>query len=31
MQVFVSIGPGFGGMITFASYNKFTNNCMRYV
>ncbi|XP_060591906.1 sodium- and chloride-dependent glycine transporter 1-like [Ruditapes philippinarum] len=29
MQVFVSVGPGFGGMITFASYNKFTNNCMR--
>ncbi|WAR13464.1 SC6A9-like protein [Mya arenaria] len=29
MQVFVSIGPGFGGMITFASYNKFSNNCMR--
>ncbi|KAK3580304.1 hypothetical protein CHS0354_003538 [Potamilus streckersoni] len=29
MQVFVSIGPGFGGMITFASYNKFNNNCLR--
>ncbi|XP_060563213.1 sodium- and chloride-dependent glycine transporter 1-like [Ruditapes philippinarum] len=29
MQVFISVGPGFGGMITFASYNKFTNNCMR--
>ncbi|XP_053402899.1 sodium- and chloride-dependent neutral and basic amino acid transporter B(0+)-like [Mercenaria mercenaria] len=29
MQVFVSIGPGFGAMITFASYNKFSNNCMR--
>ncbi|KAL3859016.1 hypothetical protein ACJMK2_009257 [Sinanodonta woodiana] len=29
MQVFVSVGPGFGGMITFASYNKFSNNCLR--
>lgn len=29
MQVFTSIGPGCGGMITFASYNKFSNNCMR--
>lgn len=29
MQVFFSIGPGLGAMITFASYNKFNNNCMR--
>lgn len=29
MQVFISVGPGLGGMITFASYNKFTNNCMK--
>ncbi|XP_045191547.2 sodium- and chloride-dependent glycine transporter 1-like [Mercenaria mercenaria] len=29
MQVFFSIGPGLGAMITFASYNKFSNNCMR--
>ncbi|KAH3778547.1 sodium- and chloride-dependent glycine transporter 1-like [Dreissena polymorpha] len=29
MQVFRSIGPGFGAMITFASYNKLNNNCAR--
>ena len=25
-QVFVSLGPGFGVLLAFASYNKFHNN-----
>nr|WLN44331.1 NTT10 [Sinonovacula rivularis] len=29
MQVIRSIGPGLGVMITFASHNKVTNNCLR--
>ncbi|CAG0916787.1 unnamed protein product [Notodromas monacha] len=28
-QNFYSLGPAFGGLITFSSYNKFNHNCMR--
>ncbi|XP_064621443.1 sodium- and chloride-dependent glycine transporter 1-like [Lineus longissimus] len=29
LQIFYSLGPAWGGMITFASYNKFHHNCYR--
>ncbi|KAJ8311867.1 hypothetical protein KUTeg_010581 [Tegillarca granosa] len=29
LQVFYSLGPCWGGLITMSSYTKFTNNCLR--
>ncbi|XP_005105728.1 sodium- and chloride-dependent betaine transporter isoform X2 [Aplysia californica] len=31
VQVFYSLGPAWGGLITMASFNKFHNNCLRDV
>jgi len=27
--LFYSLGPAFGSLLSFASYNKFNNNCIR--
>lgn len=31
VQIFYSVGAGFGVHIAYASYNKFNNNCLVYV
>ena len=30
VQIFYSVGAGFGVHLAYASYNKFDNNCYRY-
>ena len=29
-QLFYSLGPGFGSLLSYGSYNQFTNNCIKY-
>ena len=31
VQIFYSVGAGFGVHLAYASYNKFDNNCYRYI
>jgi solute carrier family 6 noradrenalin transporter-like protein 2 len=31
VQIFYSVGAGFGVHLAYASYNKFDNNCYRFV
>ena len=31
IQIFYSVGAGFGTHLAYASYNKFNNNCHRYL
>ena len=28
-QLFYSLGPGFGSLLSYGSYNQFSNNCIK--